>query len=94
MLYSFGYAIMFVSLKRLKVLNIAINLPHFIVIVIVIVMSHIRNVATKGYEPTGLTVHPLLTPRKQSRVGSFFSHRYLVPPKLFPRRKSGFCRRY
>ena len=44
-----------------------------------------------GYEPADLTVHP---PPKQSRVGSFFSHRCLVPPKFFPQRKSGFCRRY
>ena len=43
-----------------------------------------------GYEPADLTVHP---PPKQSRVGSFFSHRCLVPPKFFPQRKSGFCRR-
>ena len=45
-----------------------------------------------GYEPADLTVHPL--PPKQSRVGSFFSHRCLVPLKNFPQRKSGFCRRY
>ena len=44
-----------------------------------------------GYEPADLTVHP---PPKPSRVGSFFSHRCLVPPKFFPQRKSGFCRRY
>ena len=44
-----------------------------------------------GYEPADLTVHP---PPKRSRVGSFFSHRCLVPPKFFPQRKSGFCRRY
>ena len=35
--------------------------------------------------------HP---PPKQSRVGSFFSHMCLVPPKFFTQRKSGFCRRY
>ena len=29
--------------------------------------------------------------KKRSRVGSFFSHRCLVPPKHFPQRKSGFC---
>ena len=45
-----------------------------------------------GYEPADLTVHP--PPPKRSRVGSFFSHRCLVPPKIFPQRKSGFCRRY
>ena len=45
-----------------------------------------------GYEPADLTVHP--PPPKRSRVGSFFSHRCLVPPKFFPQRKSGFCRRY
>ena len=44
-----------------------------------------------GYEPADLTVHP---PPKQSRVGSFFSHRCLVPPKFFPQRKRGFYRRY
>ena len=46
---------------------------------------------TIGYEPADLTVHP---PPKRSRVGSFFSHRCLVPQKCFPQRKSGFCRRY
>ena len=45
-----------------------------------------------GYEPADITVHP--PPPKRSRVGSFFSHRCLVPPKFFPQRKSGFCRRY
>ena len=44
-----------------------------------------------GYEPVGLTMHP---PPKRSRVGSFFSHRCLVLPKNFPKRKSGFCSRY
>ena len=43
-------------------------------------------------EPAGLTIHP--PPLKQSRVGSFFSHRCLVLPKFFPKRKSGFYRRY
>ena len=41
-----------------------------------------------GYELADLTVLPP-TP-KRSRVGSYFSHRYLVPPKFFPQRKSGF----
>ena len=45
-----------------------------------------------GYEPAGPTMHP--PPPKRSRVGSFFSHRYLVLPNFFPQRKSGFCRRY
>ena len=45
-----------------------------------------------GYEPAGPTMHP--PPPKRSRVGSFFSLRYLVLPKFFPQRKSGFCRRY
>ena len=49
------------------------------------------HVQVVGYEPADLTVHP---PPKRSRVGSFFSHRCLVPPKFFPQRKSGFCRRY
>ena len=44
-----------------------------------------------GYEPADLTVHP---PPKRSRVGSFYSHRCLEPPKFFPQRKSRFCWRY
>ena len=44
-----------------------------------------------GYEPADLTMHP---PSKRSRVGSFLSHKCLVPPKFFPQRKIGFCRRY
>ena len=46
-----------------------------------------------GYEPADLTVHPP-PPKKRSREGSFYSNRCLVPPKFFPQRKSGFCRRY
>ena len=57
-----------------------------IFIVGIVIDTHI------GYEPADLTVHP--PPPKRSRVGSFFSHRCLVPPKFFPQRKSGFCRRY
>ena len=45
---------------------------------------------TLGYEPAGLTVHP---PPECSRVGSFFSHRCLVPPKIFLQ-QSGFCTRH
>ena len=40
-----------------------------------------------GYEPADLTVHP---PPKRSRVGSFFSHRCLVPPNFFPKEKVDF----
>ena len=47
-----------------------------------------------GYEPADLTVHP--PPKKKNDRGwvHFFSHRCLVSPKIFPQRKSGFCRRY
>ena len=38
-----------------------------------------------GYEPADLTVHP--PSPKRSRVGSFFSHMCLVPPKFFPKEK-------
>ena len=55
---------------------------------------YISIVSVLGYEPADLTVHPPPPPPKRSRVGSFFSHRCLVPPKFFPQRKSGFCRRY
>ena len=34
------------------------------------------------------------TPPKRSRVGSFFSHRCLVPLLNFPQRKNGFFMRY
>ena len=44
-----------------------------------------------GYEPADLTVH---LPPKTIEGGFIFSHRCLVPPKFFPQRKSGFCRRY
>ena len=40
-----------------------------------------------GYEPAGVTVHPL---PEWSRVGSFFSYGCLVPPKFFPKKKVDF----
>ena len=45
-----------------------------------------------GYEPADLTVHPPPPPRT-IKGGFSFSNRCLVPPKCFPQRKSGFCRR-
>ena len=44
-----------------------------------------------GYEPAGLTVHP---PPRMIEDGFFFSYGCLVSPKFFPKKKSGFCRRY
>ena len=46
-----------------------------------------------GYEPADLTVHPPPQKKTPSRVGSFFSHGYLVPLKFFPQRKSKFYNR-
>ena len=50
-------------------------------------VNHIRLCASRTY-------HAPPPPPKRSRVGSFFSHGYLVLPKFFPQRKSAFCRRY
>ena len=60
----------------------------------VVVFFYLRciNILLLGYEPADLTVHP--PPPKTIEGGVIFSHRCLVPPKFFPQRKSGFCRRY
>ena len=59
----------------------------------VILITEISIVIFKciGYEPAGLTVHP---PQNDRGWVHFFSDGCLVPPKFFPQRKSGFCRRY
>ena len=51
-------------------------------------IDDIRRPTSIGYEPAGLTVHP--PPPKRSRVGSFFPHGCLVPPKYFSKKKEDF----
>ena len=49
--------------------------------------SSILRHITIGYEPADLTEHGAPPPPERSRVGLFFSHRGLVPPKFFPQTK-------
>ena len=81
-----------VRAKKCSVINCEITTANISINKIILYIKFINkcNEEDIGYEPADLTVHP---PPKQSRVGSFFSHRCLVPPKFFPQRKSGFCRR-
>ena len=47
---------------------------------------------TIGYEPADLTVHP--PPRMIEGGFIFFVWVSIVSPTFFPKKKSGFCRRY
>ena len=58
----------------------------------IFICLHCVNTITfiRGYGPAGLSA-----PLPQTiEDGFIFLHRCLVPPKNFPQRKSGFCRRY